>query len=319
MKHALFLSPFLSLSLLACVDTVTSETLEEPLPSPPPSYGSPSYPSYPPAQPTSSPSPSSSSAPIPSPAARVYFAGPAVVPGLEGIAAADATLDEDETTIVFTLKADGEPKLVRATRSNRNVPFGASVPFADVDDVPGAADIDFHYASTIFASNRKGTGFDLFVMTVGGGQALTNVNDEAADERHPHVAGAFGGSLLYFASNRTGEFALYSTTLNAGGPPTRLSTLDTTNDEDHPVVTRDGLRIYFASNRGSTQGKFDIWTAVRGSTVVSFGAPVSISELDGVDDDTPSFISRDGQRLYFTRVIAGTSRVYVATRLGSGT
>src|SRR5262245_20449344 len=55
------------------------------------------------------------------------------------------------------------------------------------------------------------------------------------------------------------EFSTWSTPVSLGSP-INGSGLDST-----PFVSRDGLELYFASNRPGTFGAFDIWVATRPS------------------------------------------------------
>jgi hypothetical protein len=306
MERALFglLLVASTVACVACGDHVSSEIREEPLPPPSPTYSPPMGSS----SGSTSGYPGRPVEPQPEPA-FIRFEPPVVVAGLEGVAGANASLDDGETTIVFEVSDAYGTKLHVAARGSRTEAFATPAPLADFDDVPDAEDVDFHFRSGIFASNRKNGGFDLFVATTAGSEPLTRANSTTADDRHPFVAGVD----LYFASNRAidGDFALYMAPVSTTASPVRLTTLDTPGIEDHPVVTSDGLRIYYCSNRA---GKRDIWTATRATKDRDFGDPVVVDDLSHVDDEYPSFVSPDGRRLYFTRRIATTTRLYVAER-----
>jgi Tol biopolymer transport system component len=72
-----------------------------------------------------------------------------------------------------------------------------------------------------------------------------------------------------------------------------------------PILSRDGLQLYMASNRpGSTQ--LDIWVAERTSTEAGFGTPVNVGEPinSAFNDFCPSPL-RDGQGFMFVSNRAG--------------
>lgn len=139
-----------------------------------------------------------------------------------------------------------------------------------------------------------------------------------------------GITYLYFSSNRTdlggpGDMDIYVSTLQPDetwGPPALVSELSSSAFDNHPVLRRDGLEIFFVSNRcGSllnAQGKpsNDLWTSTRASTSdpwsppmnidanplgvsVCTGMPPVLSNVNtGRHDGKPS-LSFDGTTLYF--------------------
>lgn len=74
-------------------------------------------------------------------------------------------------------------------------------------------------------------------------------------------------------------------------------------DLDAPVVSADGLEIYFTSTGG--EGGYDIYRATRASADEGFGAPAPV-DIPG-DDGEKRYpeISRDGLALYYTSGDAG--------------
>ena len=68
-----------------------------------------------------------------------------------------------------------------------------------------------------------------------------------------------------------------------------------------PVVSRDGLSLYFASGPGrGGEGGRDLWVAERASTSEPWGAPYNVGAVinTGAHESKPS-LSVDGHRLYF--------------------
>jgi len=93
--------------------------------------------------------------------------------------------------------------------------------------------------------------------------------------------------------------------------------LSSSDGNDRPVVSDDGLTIYFSSRRSSTASDANIWRAQRSSTTSPFGAPTLVTELNSELDDEPSWLSPDGCTIYFSSNRAGSSGgydVFVATR-----
>lgn len=133
-----------------------------------------------------------------------------------------------------------------------------------------------------------------------------------------------GITTLYFNSNRSGNQDIYASTLQPDGtfgqpqPVTELNTLAT---EQQVTISRDGLEMYFISDRpGSTpnagsgvsgppgQPSPDIWVSTRGSTSDPWGTPQNLDVLNQAlggpvinspfHDGRPS-LSFDGGALYF--------------------
>jgi hypothetical protein len=97
---------------------------------------------------------------------------------------------------------------------------------------------------------------------------------------------------IYFGSHRTGSMggieediwmAKRSSPTEAFGAPTNVADLNTTNVETTPKVTPDGLKLFFASNRGG--GLTDIWVSTRASHSVAWGPPGKIAELSTGNPD----------------------------------
>jgi hypothetical protein len=125
-----------------------------------------------------------------------------------------------------------------------------------------------------------------------------------------------GRDELYFSSARTGAGDIYVSGRSGRtfGPPILLVELASPMDDGDPVVSADGLTIYFRSNRPAAIAGFNIHVATRASTADAFGTPVLVDNVNSAADDGPSWISLDGCRLYMASDIAGSNDVYVATR-----
>jgi hypothetical protein len=77
-------------------------------------------------------------------------------------------------------------------------------------------------------------------------------------------------------------------------------TVNSTSNEFAPVISKDGLSLYFASNRPGGFGALDIWVSQRPSMDLPWGTPQNL----GPNINTPFAegglsLSMDGHRLYF--------------------
>ena len=113
---------------------------------------------------------------------------------------------------------------------------------------------------------------------------------------------------LLVASARTDDddkdaprFSDWSAPVNLGPPVSTLLTGSPPSGADfNPFVSRDGLSLYFSSDRPGGYGGFDIWVSHRVMVDDPWGEPQNL----GPNVNTPSVenspaLSPDGRRLYF--------------------
>jgi len=134
----------------------------------------------------------------------------------------------------------------------------------------------------VFASNRKGGGYDLFVADAAttGAPTLLESLETDRDEREP--AFTADGRTLFFASNRASggaDFDLYRSSASEEGwtAPVPLAGLNTEASERAPAPAFDDFSLYFARDPGS--GAFDL---LRARSIELFrlpGRPVGWLEL----------------------------------------
>ena len=144
----------------------------------------------------------------------------------------------------------------------------------------------------------------------GSGAPLLNLGSNA-DE-----GGCFltaDGKSIYFSSNRAGglgdEDIMVADLGTDGsfGTPRFVTELASSAQDANPVLTADGLVIYFSSQRSGV-GQAEIYMAARSTVNASFGTPVPVAELNSAAQDWPASVSADGCTLYFcSERMAGTS------------
>src|SRR5947207_7525566 len=107
---------------------------------------------------------------------------------------------------------------------------------------------------------------------------------------------ALGASVLLAAPSflAAQEFSDWSPPVNLG------PTVNTGFIDAEPALSKNGLSLYFNSNRPGGFGGNDIWVSRRASREDAWGAPVNLGPTINTasNEDTPSF-SRDGHTMYF--------------------
>jgi Tol biopolymer transport system component len=125
---------------------------------------------------------------------------------------------------------------------------------------------------------------------------------------------------LYFSSGRAGNDDIYVSPFDGTsfGAPVLASGLNTAANDSRPNLRRDGLEIFFDSNRAGGIGGVDLWTSTRASTSDPWSAPTNLgSAVNSIANDLRPSLSWDGTTLYFgsTRTGSeGSQDLYVSTR-----
>jgi hypothetical protein len=140
----------------------------------------------------------------------------------------------------------------------------------------------------------------------------------------------FTGDLLelFFMSTRAGGRDIWTsqraTAADPWQPPTRVGELDSVDSDWAPAVSLDGLRIWFASDRG-TAPRGQIWWATRASRAAAWDPPAPVAELasDSVDfapavdaTETTMYLSSDRANAAATAGGADFD-IYASTRTGT--
>jgi|SRR5687767_571282 len=116
---------------------------------------------------------------------------------------------------------------------------------------------------------------------------------------------ATGQVRLFFSSDRAGGMGnadIYSSVLNADGIfdwAQLVPELNTPFADERPNVRKDGLEIFFNSNRPGSVGQ-DLWAATRTSTELPWDRPVNLGAMvNSTANEFRPAISFDGKTLYF--------------------
>lgn len=240
-----------------------------------------------------------------------------------------ATLSGDELTMYFGSSRPGglgNYDIYEATRASTSAPFGNLIPVTGVNTTRDDADPSVSTDGLSMFAASGASGSSLYHITLAtrtsttlafsGLQVVATVNGTTNDEA-PYISPT--GNVLYFASDRGGNFGLYRSSNTGSGfsTPTPVSgvNLDSANNGNGPVVTPDELTLFFGSDRPGGAGLNDIYEARRSMVADGFGAPIALTSLNTASAEVPSWISVDGCQLYFTRLDAPIGyQLYVATR-----
>ena len=229
-----------------------------------------------------------------------------------------ARLSPDQRTAYFSQRSGPQPSAggfnVRmATREDPDASFDAisTLPLG-ID--PSGPSVSGDGTLLYYASADDGGPPELRVSTrpfdKSNSKQLSNINSDAWDFT-PYVRP--DNLELYFSSTRTGNEEIYVTerangdfmgVTSIGAANNVYNTADSgASNERTPVITADGLMLYFASDRS---GNFDIYLVRRKTLASAFEGPVvQVTELDTSASEFPDWISPDACTLYFRSDRAG--------------
>lgn len=76
--------------------------------------------------------------------------------------------------------------------------------------------------------------------------------------------------------------------------------LNSPHSDMNPVVSFDGLELFFGSRRPEAgKGNYDIWVARRSTPSGAWGDPANVAEINTPIEEIPCWLSLDGLRLYY--------------------
>lgn len=129
------------------------------------------------------------------------------------------------------------------------------------------------------------------------------------------------GLSLYFAASKSGEEGddLYVSTRESRTAEfpsaVALEPINTGRSDGSPSISRDGLTLYFYSERPGGSGGRDLYAATRDTQDAPFRRVQQLDQLNGPADDYLPWISGDGLTLVYSSTRSGGSDLFVATRL----
>jgi hypothetical protein len=178
-----------------------------------------------------------------------------------------------------------------------------------------------------FASDRAGTS-DIWVSersspldTWNPPQRVDELSSNTYLDRSPALS--WDGLTMWFASTRPWSMGntlghiWTSTRPSRGVPwttPTPVAELASSQSDYGPSVDRDGLIMFFSSNRIGGAGFQDLYTARRTSTSAPWGTPVAVQELNTGQYEWDPFISGDALTIFWTLQSFVPQHISFATR-----
>jgi len=151
----------------------------------------------------------------------------------------------------------------------------------------------------------------------GGFTTVTGLGAATDDERDPYLMKGRDLPLHAAAQGRIGrERSLPRSSRNSAACPAAIAALNTTNSERDPVLSEDGLEIFYAFGPLAEKGTFRVLARHAEVPTDPFGAPVAIVELSDQLNvyDAPTWISVDRCVLYMASDRDTNTRLYSAVR-----
>lgn len=260
------------------------------------------------------------------------FGTPTPVPGVNSSSEDQwGWVSADGLTIYFdsVTSGQGDYNIYVGTRASTSDPFsgvmllpGAGPNSADQENRPVVRGDgqEMFFQRTIGADGHIWSASRAGVTADFGTPALVmNVNSNAID-MSPWISD--DGKTLYLATTNGGSNASDLNIVRATRPdlttpfgaPMPVAELNMANAVDNsPVLSADGLEIFFASTRGlaGVSPRNDIWHATRATATAAFGTPQKVTELSIADlNDYPNWVSADRCTLLFTSERTGGNGGY---------
>lgn len=126
---------------------------------------------------------------------------------------------------------------------------------------------------------------------------------------------------VFFDSFRGGNDDLWvshrASVVDAWSVPVPLAEINSLASEEHPSIARDGLTLYFTSDRG---GDANVWFSKRVDVSSPFGAPSQVADVNTMAEDRMGSIDALDQSLFLssTRDSPGADQLYEARRSTAG-
>jgi len=108
------------------------------------------------------------------------------------------------------------------------------------------------------------------------------------------VCALFAASVVLLVADVDDQYSDWSAPVNLG------PAINAAVPEQGPTISKNGLSLYFQSNRAGGFGGFDIYVSQRPTVDAPWGAPINLgSDVNTASDEQAPALSLDGHRLYF--------------------
>jgi Tol biopolymer transport system component len=177
--------------------------------------------------------------------------------------------------------------------------------------------------ATLDASTGDGRATDAELPNFNVPVLIAEVSDPLTDD-DPTITG--DGLELYFASERGGAATGYAdiyvstrvTTFSAWTAPVPVVELNSTDEDQSPGITPDGLTMYFSSRRPTASipgGSSNTWISTRPNRTTPWSAPQLVLEVSSTMEEFEPQPDTTNTRLVFYRQVGATDRdLFIANR-----
>jgi hypothetical protein len=118
------------------------------------------------------------------------------------------------------------------------------------------------------------------------------------------------GRTLFFAVSADGVDEQIATATRADrgavfAPAAAVTTVNSAGQDGGPLLSADGLSLYFYSTRVGGLGDRDVWLSTRADVASEFGAPTPLPGINGPDVDHLPWVTRDELTMLWTTTRSG--------------
>ena len=241
------------------------------------------------------------------------------------------SLSADGTTLYFAGWDGNSEHIYSATRSGTSTQFSRAVRLPSVNSITGAEGtpyVSFDDLTLYFYSTRAGGDGGRNIWSASRRNGNTNTNfvapaplDVVNSDSDDHLPWLSRDELtLLFVSNRPGlgQSDIWRATrahkADAFSSPMLLPKINSSARDERPALTRDGLTLFFTSDRG-TASDLDLYVAERSDTQAEFSKPVAVDALNSPAIDADPALSADEAELFFASSRQGSAGLWRALRV----
>ena len=216
-------------------------------------------------------------------------------------------ISQNGRVLYFTSERDGGCNDAEITATNGSNTARRDIYMSTRDDVND----DFAWSEPVHLGCSETGGF----------------NSAKTDQGPSYYEDKKGDAYIYFSSNRNGGKGghdIYIVKLGDDETPDvstieNVDELNTEKNDHRPYVRKDGLEVYFDSNRDEEPAGDQIYMAIRKNAHVRFEEPKLVENVaaGGKDINRRAVLANHGTELYYTANRAGGSGsvdVWVSTR-----